>query len=364
MPRPVRPSWRKIWLQLHLWLGLTIGAVAALLGVTGAALVVKEPWLRLELGAMARPVDPAAAPLPPDLQVQAAQAIATGGRRLLSVAAPGSGPMPVATVLALLTEPAGESGPRFLVATFDPARGDLLGVRPFGDLAFAQLLDLHRALIGGPTGAGLVAVVGVVLCLSLATGAYLWWPRRPDSGRRRGFWRRRLLPSLTGPWHRQVRVLHVTAGIWLLLPLAVVAVTGTLLARPDLIGAARRGLPLAAAAPPAPDDACVAVPDAATAVRLGLAASQSGTFLGVMAAGSGWMVTTTTGMLMVDPGMLDPGCGTVTAMPRGPDLHGVMNALHGRLMLGWPGQVVAFLAGLALPVFYVTGLVIWLRRRR
>lgn len=358
MSRSVRPSWRRIWLRLHLLLGLTIGLVAALLGLTGAALVLKEPWLRLELGAMADPADPAAMPLAPDLQVKAAEAIATAPRRLVSVAAPGSGPMPVAAVLALLTEPADNGGPRFVVGTIDPATGAVLGIRPFDDLAFARLLDLHRALLGGGTGAGLVAAVGMVLCLSLVSGAYLWWPGRVGDRRRPGFWRRRLLPSFRGPWHLQARVMHATAGIWLLLPLAVLAVTGTLLARPDLIGGGRRA-PLPVAALPVPGGSCEAVPDAAAAVRLGLQAADSGRFLGVMMAGPGWVVTTTAGTMMVDA-----GCGSVRGMPGGPDLHAVMNGVHGRLMLGWPGQVVVFLAGLALPGFYVTGLVTWLRRRR
>jgi hypothetical protein len=33
------PSARKIWLNLHLWLGLTAGFVLALIGLTGSVLV-------------------------------------------------------------------------------------------------------------------------------------------------------------------------------------------------------------------------------------------------------------------------------------------------------------------------------------
>ena len=34
------PSARKIWLNIHLWLGLTAGFVLALIGLTGSLLVI------------------------------------------------------------------------------------------------------------------------------------------------------------------------------------------------------------------------------------------------------------------------------------------------------------------------------------
>ena len=34
-----RFAWRPVWFQIHLWLGLTLGVVGALIGVTGSILV-------------------------------------------------------------------------------------------------------------------------------------------------------------------------------------------------------------------------------------------------------------------------------------------------------------------------------------
>ena len=34
-----RPALRRAWVQIHLWLGLTLGVVGALLGLSGSILV-------------------------------------------------------------------------------------------------------------------------------------------------------------------------------------------------------------------------------------------------------------------------------------------------------------------------------------
>ena len=44
------PSARKVWLNLHLWLGLTAGLVLATIGLTGSLLVFSGPMLKMELG--------------------------------------------------------------------------------------------------------------------------------------------------------------------------------------------------------------------------------------------------------------------------------------------------------------------------
>jgi hypothetical protein len=44
------PSARKIWLNLHLCIGLTVGLVPAMIGLTGSLLVFSAPMLKLELG--------------------------------------------------------------------------------------------------------------------------------------------------------------------------------------------------------------------------------------------------------------------------------------------------------------------------
>ena len=44
------PSARKLWLNVHPWLGLTAGFVLSLIWLTGAFLVFYDPILTMELG--------------------------------------------------------------------------------------------------------------------------------------------------------------------------------------------------------------------------------------------------------------------------------------------------------------------------
>ena len=44
------PSARKVWLNIHLWLGLTAGFVLALIGLTGSLLVINGPILEMQFG--------------------------------------------------------------------------------------------------------------------------------------------------------------------------------------------------------------------------------------------------------------------------------------------------------------------------
>ena len=44
------PSARKIWLNVHLWLGLTAGFGLSLIGLTGSVLVFYGPMLTMEAG--------------------------------------------------------------------------------------------------------------------------------------------------------------------------------------------------------------------------------------------------------------------------------------------------------------------------
>ena len=41
-----------------------------------------------------------------------------------------------------------------------------------------------------------------------------------------------------------------------------------------------------------------------------------------------------------------------------------MHPLHGKLMLGRFGEVIVFLTGLILPLSFVTGVLLWLNKRK
>ena len=69
------PSARKTWLTIHLWLGLTVGAVLGFIGFTGSVLVFNDSLLKMELA-----FDPFAAPLPPGSRPQIDEWVANAHR--------------------------------------------------------------------------------------------------------------------------------------------------------------------------------------------------------------------------------------------------------------------------------------------
>lgn len=75
-----RIEWRKVWLQIHLWLGLTVGIIGALLGITGSLLVYDhelDAWLNRQRYAIsgAQPALPFA-----EYAVRATQALGGSAR--------------------------------------------------------------------------------------------------------------------------------------------------------------------------------------------------------------------------------------------------------------------------------------------
>lgn len=276
-----RMNRRALWRKAHLWLALLLGWVFALLGASGAVLVLRAPLLKWEVGAavltlQARPA-PGTPMALPEAWKQAARQAYPQFARIQGAAPPCAGFL--TSDNALVFGPV--QGRRAMgIAMLDPYSAAPRGFFVYDDLWLAKAVALHRGLLL-PPGAGSVAVAlcGLALLASLASGIWLWWPRQLSAKA----WRTALLPRLRGAalW----RGLHNASAGWLLLPLLVITATGVWLARPGWFGASER---------------------------------------------SGFKP--------------------------------VLSALHGELMLGTAGQALALAAGLALPLLYATGLVMWARR--
>lgn len=69
------------------------------------------------------------------------------------------------------------------------------------------------------------------------------------------------------------------------------------------------------------------------------------------------LVLTVTGTWLAQPGWF-------AALGLDKSFQPIASALHARLMLGTFGEILVFLAGLALPVLYVSGLAMWWQKRR
>jgi hypothetical protein len=197
---------RHFWVQFHLWPGLLLGAVFALLGLTGSVLCF-YPELDLWLN--------------PAQQVTASQPELPGVQRMvdaLHAAYPAHHgawrlEMPLSAgqpINARYYQPPETAGRGFapLMLTLDPATLKVTSARYWGDYAMTWIYDLHYSLLLERPGRITVGVLGIVCLLSLFSGLYLWWPGR-------GPWLK-APPAAYSPRHGQgdLRLAHAGRRLW------------------------------------------------------------------------------------------------------------------------------------------------------
>ena len=220
---------RNALFQVHWFVGITIGIVIALVGATGAILSF-EPEILHTLNRDARSVAAAAGEhlTPPELlaRLQAADP----ALRVASLAV-WSEPSRAARVTyspeAAPREKTGVPPPRGEVRYVDPRTGRVAeGKGDRGEAFFRTTRSLHRWLIADrlgdrDVGRQIVGAATIVLVFLTLSGLYLRWPR----GRARN-WRAWLTfnPRFRGRtflWH-----LHAISGTWVLIAYLVMSLTG------------------------------------------------------------------------------------------------------------------------------------------
>jgi uncharacterized iron-regulated membrane protein len=222
MTAPTRSRLRRLWFQIHKWIGLALALLIIPVSLTGSALVWHD-WLDERLNPERAAT--AAPGLAPSAYAAAAKRFAGPGERLSSLAYPREGG-PVVATLARTENPAGGRPVRTLLY-LDPATARLLDRGASDEGAVRVLHVLHGSLMVPGVGRQIVGWIGVAMLLSSLTGLWLWWPL---SGRfTRGLkWRRRATASAN---------LHHQSGFWIALPLAILSFTGAWISFPAFFAA-------------------------------------------------------------------------------------------------------------------------------
>jgi uncharacterized iron-regulated membrane protein len=229
----MRARWRRVWLATHRGLGLGIGALFVLSGLTGSAIVFDhaiDVWLNPRLFTPLAP----GPPRPLDEILAAARAAVAGPVGGVSVTVPG---VDYDVFVVHVSRPRGrDDDARSLDVTVDPASARVLGQRAGGGHLTAWLYALHSHLLLGDAlgvedlGSWIVGTVGLALLGSTASGLYLWWPR----------WRQ-LRPAIGVRWRasgkRVTFDLHRATGFWFAGMLVTLALSGLYLVFPDGVGA-------------------------------------------------------------------------------------------------------------------------------
>lgn len=361
---------RRYWLLVHRWVGLLAGLLFVLLGLTGSLLVFDHAIDEL---------------LNPELLLTQGSGRRASVDEVIDVAEQSYAEQSDAGPAVSVSKPRVENGvwtvwfssgterdPEFTAVYVDPYTLRITGLRVWGQDLMSWIYRLHYTLLGGRPGAVLVGLVGVMFILSLASGICLWWPLWLHSLRAAFAIRSGYLITFD---------LHKTTGIVSCIVLAVVALTGVYMEFPDWFrSAAGSVLPLSNEPPESKSvvrttsDAISAEQAIAIAERLFPDARWDHMHPPVGVDGVFEVALRQPNEVQRSYGRtqvyIDRYSGAVTAVVN-PDQGTLADAffaaqfpLHNGEAFGLIGRVAVLLSGLAPTALYVTGVILWWRKRR
>ncbi len=360
---------KKILFQLHWLFGITAGLVLALMGVTGAAYSFQDELIHaLNPQMFQREVGDSPALSPVQLVPMLA---AAGQQTVIGLSLDGQGERVGRVFFA--PKPGERRGPS---RYFDARSAELLS-EPRGQGFFDLMLKLHRFLAMGEYGKQVTAASTLMLLFLCLSGLYLRWPRQVSS------WR----AWLTLDWARKGRSfnwdLHAVAGTWCLALYLLAALTGLYWSydwyregATALLSAETHGQQRGAKGGPPPVGALPVVnlpvvwaafqheagAQLTYSLRLPTAAGQPVTvsYLPIGAAHERAF-----NQLELDPLSGAPGRHKrYEQQAFGDQLLSSVYALHVGSYFGLTGRILMFMASLAMPLFAITGWLLYLDRRR
>ncbi len=359
---------KKVLFQLHWFFGITAGLVLALMGITGALYSFEDEILDV-LNPDTLLVEERAAALPPLELVHKLEAATGLTVAILRVETLGNR----AAQVYFTPEPGERRGPK---RNFDPYTGELKG-DALGEGFFDFILQVHRYLAAGEVGKQVTAACTLILLFFCLSGLYLRWPRNALNWR---VW-------LTMDWAKKGRSfnwdLHSVFGTWCLLFYLLFAITGlnwsydwvsnglnTLMGDAPSV---QRKPPVVTANKTAP----LVVDYAAVWDSIQKTAGPELRAYNLRLPASGGQPATVFYLLKDSPHpralnsiTLDPANGQVSAVSRyaerglGAQLLASNYALHVGSYFGLAGRIIMTGASLMMPLFFITGWLLYLDRRR
>jgi uncharacterized iron-regulated membrane protein len=409
--RPQRRTARYWLLQLHLWIGLILMLPLVMMGITGAVLVYAHDIEHL-LGEGEPVAKTAGEWRSPSELVEAAKAATKDpGRIPIAVRWPTEIGEPAAVRLSrpgMANERGqfrgggqqqgerqrdggqgraeGQAQGRMPVQSpfagslqilIDPVSLDLLETQQAMTGWVRFFHDLHGSLfISGGLGRKIVGWLGVAMLVLGCSGLYLWWPKS-------GQWKAAFTVRRTAKGIRFNRELHGAFGIWSLVLFMVVNFTGVYLAFPQQISAAVNAVwpgrdmraaqfqarvePMRGATAIGLDEALALarerVPDARFLNAFLPTRPDQALRISMIRSGHGEGAPTVT--VIIDPwrktivDVFDP-----RTLSTGESIIAWQRALHYGQGLGGGYKFLVFVSGVIIPVFAVTGFLMWWLKRR
>ncbi|MEW4486975.1 PepSY-associated TM helix domain-containing protein [Thalassoglobus sp. JC818] len=160
-----------MWLKVHRWLGLTVGLFFVLLGLTGSILVFDhaiDEWLNPDILLTQGQGEKQ----PVQSIIDAAESAYPGDRKATSATVPR-----VENGVWTVWFTGGSRGNLVFTAVHvDPYTAEVTGQRVWGEDLMTWIYRLHFRLLAGSVGGIIVGVLGLLILNSLLSGLYLWWP--------------------------------------------------------------------------------------------------------------------------------------------------------------------------------------------
>ncbi|MGK5065349.1 PepSY domain-containing protein [Janthinobacterium sp. LB3P112] len=360
-------SWKQVWFQLHWFIGITAGTVLVIIGLSGATLAFKEELLDVMNPGVRHVAVETRAPLTPGQLSNIAAA--EHGQRVASI-----------TMYA----EAGAAPRIFFAPKNGQRRGESIYVHPYTGATQPALMgagffewteSLHRWLLL-PRDPGRQVAGALALCLlGLAvSGLYLRWPRRPLD------WRTWLTFDPAQKGRSFLWNLHAVAGTWCLVVYVALTLTGIYWSY-DVV---RDNIDAWAGKPPR-----VAQSSKRTSKENVPAVDLSLAWSSFQQHAPGWTLATV--RLPTRPGeavqftwlssdapherarsrmSIAPADGTLTEnepysqQALGTRLVNIIYPLHMGTYFGLPGRIIVTVASLGLPLFAITGWMLYLGRRK
>ena len=223
-PKSTPRSFQKLWLRMHLYIGLFGGALFVLTSLTGSFLVFYktiDEWMN------------------PDQLLRLPGSVRSLSEILAAAQSAHPDWSPPDTLIfplhdrdsfhAWFKEPAAAPAEaRWHVVAVDPSTPRALSDRRWGAFLVSIIYELHQELLLGTPGEIVVGIMALFLLLSIVSGLYLWWPKA-------GKLRRALTFQSGGSPIRKHYDLHKLTGLIGAVLLMLLALTGFYLEFPNLV---------------------------------------------------------------------------------------------------------------------------------
>jgi len=361
---------KKIVFQLHWLLGISAGLMLSIMGITGALYAFEGEIVTLLNPDIARVQVRAGGMLAPATLIEKLETETGGKVSFLRL----NGLDDSASQVFLAPRAGALRGTRHYL---DPYTGALLE-QPRGQAFFQFVLDLHRRLTLGASGRQITGASTLALLFFCVSGLYLRWPRQALH------WRTWLIFD----WAKKGRAfhwdLHAVAGTWALVFYLCMALTGLYWSYPWY----RQGLERLLGDAPAQTMRQVSGAQrlAPAVAPPNVAAMWQGLLQAVDGQPLNWTLRIpansaqpfTISYLLADAAhprafnrvRIDAQSGRILSHERYTDkrfpaqILASMYALHTGEYWGLPGRILMLLASLGMPIFFITGWLLYLDRRR